>query len=120
MLEKLLTVILSAATGWLISAATKVSNAKLENTISELEKRVISPLVTKLDRLELKSEFFITRSDVKELVTELKANVEARHLEIRRSMNGIFRELRDLRDRRPIESNNQRTAAFETRNGDAE
>jgi hypothetical protein len=99
-LEKILTVLISAALGWLVSAATKVSNSKLEKTIGELEKRVISPLVTRVERLEVKAEGFATRGDVKELVADLKASVEARQVEIRGTMSGIFRELRDIRDRR--------------------
>jgi hypothetical protein len=96
--EKLFTVLISAAVGWLVSAATKVSNSKLEKTIAELEKRVISPLVTRLERLESKSEGFATRNDVKEIVTDLKSAMEARQVEIRGTMNGIFRELREIRE----------------------
>jgi RNA-binding protein YhbY len=96
--EKLFTVLISAAVGWLVSAATKVSNSKLEKTIAELEKRVISPLVTRLERLEAKSEGFATRNDVKEIVRDLKSAMEARQVEIRGTMNGIFRELREIRE----------------------
>ena len=96
--EKLFTVLISAAVGWLVSAATKVSNSKLEKTIAELEKRVISPLVTRLERLESKAEGFATRNDVKEIVTDLKSAMEARQVEIRGTMSGIFRELREIRE----------------------
>ena len=96
--EKVVTVLISAALGWLVSAATKVSNTKLEKTIAELEKRVISPLMTRLERLETKSESFATRHDVKEIVTDLKSAMEARQVEIRGTMNGIFREMKEIRE----------------------
>jgi hypothetical protein len=98
-IEKVFTVVISAAVGWLISAATKVSNTKLEKAIGELEKRVISPVVTRVERLETKADSFATRADVRELISDLKSSMEARQVELRVTMNGIFRELRDLRNR---------------------
>jgi hypothetical protein len=99
-IEKVFTVVISAAVGWLISAATKVSNTKLEKAIGELEKRVISPVVARVERLETKADSFATRADVRELISDLKSSMEARQVELRVTMNGIFRELRDLRGRR--------------------
>jgi hypothetical protein len=106
-IEKLFTVVISAGVGWLVSAATKVSNSKLEKTISELEKRVISPVVLRVERLEAKAEGFVTRNEMKEVVAELKSSIESRQVEIRGTIKGIFSELRDLRERRGVYSHDE-------------
>ena len=99
-IEKVFTVLISAALGWLISAATKVSNTRLEKVISELEQRVISPILKRVERLETKSEGFATRSDVKEIVMDLRSAMEARQVEIRGTMSEIYRELREISEER--------------------
>lgn len=99
-LEKVFTVAISGSLGWLISAATKVSNSKLEKAIGDLERRVILPIVTRVERLESKADSFATRSDVKEIVLDLKTAMNASHQEIRSTIKGLFRELRGMRDRR--------------------
>jgi hypothetical protein len=106
-IEKLFTVVISAGVGWLVSAATKVSNSKLEKTISELEKRVISPVVLRVERLEAKAEGFVTRNEMKEVVAELKSSIESRQVEIRGTIKGIFAELRELRERRGVYSHDE-------------
>jgi hypothetical protein len=98
--EKILTVLISAALGWMISAATKVSNKSLEKTIGDLEKRVITPLVSRVERLETKAESFVTRGEVKELIGDLKNSVESRQVEIRSTLKVIYRELQLRNDRK--------------------
>jgi RNA-binding protein YhbY len=99
-IEKVFTVLISAALGWLISAATKVSNTRLEKVITELEQRVISPILKRVERLEAKSEGFATRSDVKEIVMDLRSAMEARQVEIRGTMSEIYKELREMAEER--------------------
>lgn len=99
-LEKILTVVISASVGWLISSVTKVSNKSLEKTIGDLEKRVITPIISRVERLETKAEGFVTRGEVKELISDLKSSMESRQVEIRGTLKGIYRELQLRNDGR--------------------
>jgi hypothetical protein len=105
LIDKFITVIVSSTVGWLIASATKVSNAKLNDTMEQLEKRVLMPLVERMQKLEQKADSFVSRSEVKELIGDLKSSVrdsfsdlkgstEARQLEMRSILTDMARQIR--------------------------
>jgi hypothetical protein len=92
-----ITVIVSAAVGWLLSSLTKVSSQQLGKTIDELEKRVLTPLTVRVEKLETKAEHFVSRHEVKELIGDLKTGLDSRQIEIRATLNNLYRAVRNIK-----------------------
>jgi hypothetical protein len=96
LLDKFLTVVISAGVGFLISSVTKVSNSQLNKTIAELEKRVVTPIVERVNKLEIKADGYVTRMEVKEQISELRTSVKDQISDLKTTMDSRLVEVRGM------------------------
>ncbi len=98
----------TAIATWVLSSFTKASKKDLDEAykeferqtqqvkeqIAEFERRVVNPLVIRLERVELRSEGYVTRAELKESIHDLKELINAGQERIKGDLKTLFFEVR--------------------------
>lgn len=92
-LKTVVVALVSAALGFMFSAARKISPRQL----AEFEARAVEPICERLEKIENKVETFCTRGEMKETVQRIEYQVERNRQENREHFQAIYGELKQRR-----------------------